>query len=114
VVAKSAWDGHECTFVGPAPGGATVGWLAETSDTLVKSFSPVSLAIPGTTQPAGLGDRVVARLQTGLPAPVAASQVLLIVDFGTIGLSIHISGPAVTVDDAIKIEQAVLTGPTGG
>jgi hypothetical protein len=42
----------------------------------------------------------------GAPAP--PSQVLLIVDFGTIGLSIHISGPAVTVAEAVKIEEAVL------
>jgi hypothetical protein len=108
---KSAWDGHECVwYTSATAGGATVGWQAESSNTMVKSFSPASLAIPGTTEPAGLGNRAVARVQSGLALPAPPSQVLLIVDFGTIGLSIHISGPAVTLAEAIAIEEAVLRG----
>jgi hypothetical protein len=45
-----------------------------------------------------------------MAAPAPPSQVLLIVDFGTIGLTIHISGPAVTLAEAVKIEEAVLGG----
>jgi hypothetical protein len=103
-VTKSAWDGHECVwYTSAAAGGATVGWQAEGSNTMVQSF-------PGTTEPAGLGNRAVARAQSGMAAPAPPSQVLLIVDFGTIGLSIHISGPAVTLAEAVKIEESVLGG----
>ena len=49
-VTKSAWDGHECVwYTSAAAGGATVGWQAEGSNTMVQSFSAASLAIPGTT-----------------------------------------------------------------
>lgn len=104
-VAAGIWDGHVCTWISKSPvGGATVGWIAPGSPQLAAAAAPSGSSI------AGLGVKNAGRVQTGLPAPLAPSQAFLIIDLGHGGMTVHVSGPAVTLDEAATLAKDVLSG----
>jgi hypothetical protein len=104
-VAAGIWDGHVCTWVSKSPaGGATLGWVAPGDPALAAA------AAPGGSTIAGLGVTNSGRVQTGIPAPLPPSQALLIIDLGHGGMTVHVSGPAVTLDEAATLAKDVLGG----
>lgn len=106
-VSASSWDGHVCTWLSTSPkGGATIGWLEPGSTSLVGVNSSVVPA--GMTRVNGLGLAALGRVQTGLPAPLAPTQAFLIVALPQGGLTVHLSGPAVTLDEAVTLAHDVL------
>ena len=104
-VAAGIWDGHVCTWISKSPvGGATIGWIAPGSPMLAGAAAPAGSSIDG------LGVKNSGRVQTGLPAPLAPSQALLVIDLGHGGMTVHVSGPAVTLDEAGTLAKDVLGG----
>lgn len=57
----------------------------------------------------GIGVRAFGFSMSGLPAPSPRSGASLTVDFGTFGLYENLGGPAVTLNDALKIARLVST-----
>ncbi len=107
-IADQGWDGHVCTWVSRQPaGGATIGWLEPGSPLLV--LPPAGATLPvGETEVHGLGDLAVGRVQAGLPSPLPPSQAFLIVKLPQGGMTVHVSGPAVTLDEAVMLAHDVL------
>ena len=101
-VSTGIWDGtHNCTWVSTQPaGGLTLSRLTETQG------APF---FTGGTPIAGLGIRAVGGgIRTGQPSPLPASSAQVVIDLGDRVLSVHVSGPAVSIDDAVKIAHDVL------
>lgn len=101
-VGSGIWDGtHNCVWVSKQPaGGLTLSRLTEAQG------APF---LTGGTPVPGLGVRAVAgRTQTAQPSPLPASAALVVVDLGDKVLSIHVSGPAVTLQDAVTIAHDLL------
>ncbi len=102
-----AWDNHVCTWISSNPtGGATIGWLAPGSAILAGLSG--STVPAGATVVSGLGLRALGRTQTGMPAPAAPTSALLVVMLPQGGMTVHVSGPAVTLDEAAALAHDVL------
>ena len=102
-----AWDNHVCTWISSNPtGGATIGWLAP-GNALLAGVSG-STVPAGATAVSGLGLWALGRTQTGLPAPAAPTSASLLIALPQGGMTVHVSGPAVTLDEAVTLAHDVL------
>ena len=105
-IKSHGWDGHVCSWSSTTPpGGATIGWLEPGS-----AFLAGSGCQPGATPVPDLGVSACAAVQTGLPSPLPPTGVLLIVKLDTGGLSVHVSGTSVTIDNAVTLAKDVMGG----
>jgi hypothetical protein len=96
-----------CTWVSMAPeGGITLAVLTQKE---VDSFLAHYAALPGGRLVPGLGVKAGALFVTGQAAPLAKSHAQVFVDFGGWALSVDVSGPAVTVDEAAALAVAAVT-----
>jgi len=104
-VKPGIWDGTVCTWISTSPtGGLTVGRLPE-----AQGASAIAAAkAKGETSITGLGSAAVGLVQTGLPAPLAPTQAFVMVDLGTALVTIHMSGPAVTMALATQVAHKLL------
>lgn len=98
--------GRICTWLSTAPaGGITLAIVtAAQVDGLVANY----LSLPGAQLVSGLGVKAGAVFLTDQKAPLPKSHANLFVDYGGWGLSVDVSGPAVTVDEAAALAAAVV------
>ncbi len=108
-IKSHGWDGQVCSWSSTSPaGGATIGWIKPGDPMLVGAGSGCRAP---STPVGGIGLDACATLQTGLPAPLLPSSVLMIVDLGGQGgMTVHVSGKNVTVDQAVVLGNDVLNG----
>jgi hypothetical protein len=99
--------GKICTWVSKTPaGGITLAIVTvQQVDTIVAHYS----TLPGGQLVSGLGVKAASVSTTGMAAPLPKNHYNLMVDFGGWGLSVDISGPAVTLTEAEAIATAVVT-----
>jgi len=104
-VKPGVWDGTVCTWVSTNPaGGFTLGRLPESQAASLLASGQAA----GGTQVAGLGVAAVVTVSTGVPAPLPPAQAYVFVDLGTALVTMHISGPTVTLDQATELAHDVL------
>ncbi len=108
-VKSHGWDGHVCSWYSTSPaGGATIGWVKPGDPMLAGA---VSGCLAPSTPVDGIGLDACGMLQTGLPAPLPPSSVLMVVDLGSQGgMTVHVSGKDVTIDQAVVLGNDVLNG----
>ncbi len=108
-VKSHGWDGHVCSWYSTSPaGGATIGWIKPGDPMLLGAGSGCQAP---TTPVSGIGLDACALLQTGLPAPLPPSSVLMTIDLGSQGgMTVHLSGKDVTTDQAVELGNDVLNG----
>jgi hypothetical protein len=105
-IKSHGWDGHVCSWSSTTPpGGATIGWLEPGS-----AFLAGSGCQPEATPVPDLGLQACATVQTGLPSPLPPTSVLMIVKLDTGGMTVHVSGTSVTVDNAVTLAKDVMGG----
>jgi hypothetical protein len=99
--------GKICTWISKTPaGGITLAIVTvQQVDTIVAHYP----SLPGGQLVPGLGVKAAALGTTGNAAPLPKNHVNLMVDYGAWGLSVDVSGPAVTLAEASAIAAAVVT-----
>ena len=99
-------NGAICTWLSKAPaGGLTLTTFDEPGfAAMVTNYNQ----LPGGRLVPGLGVNAVAVFATGQKAPLPNSHAHLFVDYGGWVLSVDVSGPTVTVDEAAALAVAVV------
>ena len=106
ILSTGAPRGDVCTWLSKTPlGGLTLATVTpEEVGAIVDHYS----ALPGGQLVPGLGVRAVSVSATGRAAPLPKNHYNLMVDYGGWGLSVDISGNAVTLAEAEAIAAAVV------
>ena len=99
--------GKICTWQSKTPtGGVTLAILTQASvDGVVGSYAK----LPGGRLVTGVGVKAAALFVTGQKSPLPNSHGQIFVDFGDWGLSVDVSGPTVTVDEAAALAVLAVT-----
>jgi hypothetical protein len=99
--------GTICTWVSKTPAGGIELAIVTVQEvgTIVDHYS----ALPGGQLVPGLGVKAASVSTTGMAAPLPKNHYNLMVDFGGWGLSVDISGPAVTLAEAEALAAAVVS-----
>ena len=98
--------GKICTWISKTPEGGIT--LAIVTVKEVGAIVDHYGALPGGQLVPGLGVRAASVSSTGMAAPLPKNHYNLMVDYGGWGLSVDISGPAVTLAEAEAIATAVV------
>ena len=98
--------GAVCTWVSKTPAGGIS--LTTLDDTEFAAMLTNYDKLPGGRLVPGLGLHAVASFATGQKAPLPNSHAHLFVDYGGWVLSVDVSGPTVTVDEAAALAVAVV------
>ena len=100
--------GKICTWISKTPGGGLT--LAIVTVAQVGAIVDHYSALPGGQLVPGIGLRAASVSATGQAAPLPKNHYNLMVDYGGWGLSVDISGPAVTLAEAEAIAAAAVIG----
>lgn len=95
-----------CTWLSKAPGGGIT--LAILDNTDFAGMLANYQKLPGGRLVPGLGVHAAALFVTGQKAPLANSHAQVFVDFGGWALSVDVSGPTVTVEEAAALAVAAV------
>ena len=99
--------GKICTWQSKTPGGGTT--LAILTKTDVDGIVASYAKLPGGRLVDGVGVKAAALFLTGQKSPLPKSHGQIFVDFGDWGLSVDVSGPAVTIDEAAALAVLAVT-----